>query len=83
MNSENTYDHPELVVDSDVSASYLKLNSTLSHKVHQTVDINDTVLIDFDEDGVILGIEFLDNIFTVEQLRNKFKKTGVVVTSVS
>lgn len=61
----------ELAVDNSVQAAYLKLTDK---KIERTVEMNPGLLIDFDEDGEIVGIEYLAmDVISQASLESAFK----------
>lgn len=47
--------------DKDVDAAYIYLEFPIKDKqVKNTIELNDNIILDFDNDGKLLGVEILD-----------------------
>ena len=63
--------------DKDVDAAYIYLEHSIKEgQVKKTIELNDNIILDFDEDEKLLGVEILD-------ASKVIKKKALVEASVS
>ena len=80
-----TYDSSSLnlTLDREADAAYLTIASEAEAKVSSTIPVTDTLLVDVNSDGGVIGIEILqiDSLFPAEKLANLFPDDAETLTS--